>query len=165
MHKRNMHGVFAIHSRHSDPISPDPGVARFLYGVMYMATIAITTWNGIVSPVFDAAAMLLLAHDDGRRETVSLADRPLEAAIGVLQSKKVEFLICGAISKIPLALLQDSGISVVSWVRGPVEEVMAAFRGGHLNITSYCMPGYRGGCMNRARRARRRRKGCMGGRM
>jgi predicted Fe-Mo cluster-binding NifX family protein len=53
----------------------------------------------------------------------------------------VELLICGAISRPLAAILLDLGMQLIPLVSGPVEEVLAAFLGDHLDEPRFLLPG------------------------
>jgi predicted Fe-Mo cluster-binding NifX family protein len=127
-----------------------------------MRSTAITLWNGIVSPVFDAANTFLIVNSDATRETVRIdASSSIEMA-RALKARNIAVVICGAISAMPLRLLMQNGISVISCIRGNVEEVIEAYQHGVLNSRPFLMPGCgRFGCngMGRGRcRGRMRRR-------
>jgi predicted Fe-Mo cluster-binding NifX family protein len=121
--------------------------------------VAITTWCGRVSPVFDVAGRLLLVEFKGGSE----ASR-IEAALGEaepmararrLSEMGTDVLICGAVSRPVEAALVSAGIQVMSQTCGPVEEVLQAFVAGRLQDAAFSMPG----CCGRRRRLRSRRYG------
>ena len=93
--------------------------------------VAIPQWNGRVSPVFDVAGSLLLVEvADGeelrRQEGPLTATGPLSRARQVVQFG-AEVLICGAIS-LPLeAALASTGMQVIPYTCGSVEQVLGAF--------------------------------------
>jgi len=83
------------------------------------------------------------------------------AVADLLASMGVEILICGGLSGCALAALQQSGISVVGWIGGTVDDVAAAWAaGGAEAITPLRMPGCglgncrrsRVGCPSKSRR-------------
>ena len=106
-----------------------------------MLTVAITIWNGTVSPLFDAAGTLLVIHPDQRRETIDITSLLLLQRIAVLEEKRVQALICGAISQMGLAILSSKGIKGVPWVRGDAEEVYRAFSSSSLATERFALPG------------------------
>ena len=121
--------------------------------------VAITTWSGRVSPVFDVAGRLLLVEIKGGSE----ASR-IEAAIGeaepMARARRLvelgtDVLICGAISRPLEAAMVSAGIQVMSQTCGPVEEILQAFAAGRLQDATFSMPG----CCGRRRRLRGRRRG------
>ncbi len=118
-----------------------------------MDVLAITSWDGIVSPVFDAAGYFIIIKKGGEREVVGLVNEPLPGRIERLVEKKVAIVICGAISNDALHLLSQQGIKVLPWLRGPVEEVVEAYRKGQIPGSRYSMPGcHRNRCAHRRRR-------------
>jgi predicted Fe-Mo cluster-binding NifX family protein len=134
-------------------------IAIILYRSDYAMKVAVTIWNGRVSPVFDTASRFLVIELDGMHE-VSRGEHifpelsaPLK--IRVLRELEVGMLICGAVSNPIAALLDSSGIQLIPWVSGEVGEVIDAFKRGSLTDTGYLMPG----CRGRRRRCQRGRRG------
>ena len=118
--------------------------------------VAISDWQGRISPVFDVAGNLLVADvQDGAvcdRQTLKLKAKGLQARADFLAQWGVEVLICGAISW-PLELaLSNAGVEVVPQTCGEVEDVLAAFVAGRLSQSAFLMPG----CCGRRGRFRRR---------
>jgi predicted Fe-Mo cluster-binding NifX family protein len=106
-----------------------------------MEIIAITDWNGIVSPMFDASCCLLIVQPDGRRSMVDVRDRSLFEKIEFCSREGIKVVVCGAISNIALIMLRDSDIKVLSWVRGATEEIIGAYRNNRNIIDLFSMPG------------------------
>jgi predicted Fe-Mo cluster-binding NifX family protein len=109
-----------------------------------METIAITTWNGIISPLYDAACQFLIVRPDGSQSVVDVRDRSLVEKATLCSTQAVAVLICGAISDVAFGLLADNGIRVLCWMRGPVAEVIEAYRGKRDLSELYAMPGCKG---------------------
>ena len=103
--------------------------------------IAVTTWNDIVSPLYDASCCLLLVGPGTRRETANIRTMGPGERADLCVRAGVETLICGAISNSACAYLVDKKITVVSWIRGPVKQVIAAHRNGKLHGEDYSLPG------------------------
>ena len=108
--------------------------------------IAIPTWNGRISPVFDTASRLLVVEVDKGRERSRF-----EADIGAhfLPSKTmrltglgVDTLICGAISGQFAYMVTTAGIELIPWVSGYVEGVLQTFLEGNPFDTHFLMPGH-----------------------
>ncbi len=107
--------------------------------------IAIPHWQGRIAPVFDVAGRLLLIDVESGREIfrqqrilfkTSFSDRAAE-----LLSYGPNALLCGAISA-PLQLkLLASGLKVIAFVCGPVDDVLAAYLQGSLANPAFAMPG------------------------
>jgi len=109
--------------------------------------IAIPTWNGQISPVFDTAQEILVLgpeEEPDQAQRVCLAEVLPQARARRLRELGVGVLLCGAISR-PLAwLLMSQGIEVIPNLSGSVKEVIAAFRRGEAPLGQYLMPGCRG---------------------
>lgn len=127
--------------------------------------IAIPIWQNQVSNVFDFAGILLLVEMDKdieiSRQTFQLYGRTGIEKAAVLKQSGVEVLICGAISQPAAIWLSSAGIQVVSSITGPTEQVLDAFRAGHLNQPQFALPGCcRGHDACPGRRHRRQGRGC-----
>lgn len=106
-----------------------------------METIAITDWNGIVSPMFDASCCLLIVQGDGQRFSVNVRDMTLFEKVEFCSRKSIKVVMCGAISNIAVTMLRDNDIKVFSWVSGPVEDIINAYN-NNLNVTDlFSLPG------------------------
>jgi predicted Fe-Mo cluster-binding NifX family protein len=131
-------------------------LARVLIFLSVMK-VAITCWQGRVSPVLDAAskALLITLEGDGEtmRQEVSIeGTSALHRARHILRLG-VNTVICGAVSR-PLELaLGSMGLEVISNVCGQVDEVLKAYVAERLDDEAYLMPG----C------CRQRRRFCVGG--
>lgn len=118
-----------------------------------MRTIAVTYWNTIVSPLYDASCRLMIARGEARPTIVDIRDLSLFDRAEFCAREGVEILICGAISGVAQTILEDKGIAVVPWIRGPVDEVIEACARGVDVGTLYAMPGCRRGrCAHRRQR-------------
>jgi predicted Fe-Mo cluster-binding NifX family protein len=118
--------------------------------------IAIPYWRGVVSPVFDFAATVLIVDIENgtemaRNKKALRYTEPL-ARVRYLLYLNTNILICGAISRQLEFTLQSSGVQVVSNICGPTDEVLSAFLKGTLNSRPFLMPGY----VYRGRRGRNR---------
>ncbi len=129
--------------------------------------IAIPTWNGRVSPVFDTASRLLVveAGDEGEysRFEADISEHFLPSKVMRLTGLGVDTLICGAISR-PLAhMMTTAGIRLIPWISGQVEDVLKAFLSGTIFDLRFMMPGCAGrwdmGARGRHGRGRARRRG------
>jgi len=126
--------------------------------------IAIPIWNGYVSSAFDFSHTLLLIELENGREVkrteISLSNRSVPERANDLKTLGVEVLICGAISRCLASLVRASGINVLPYVVGRIEEVLEAYLKGSLVGPQFTLPGswpgarrgFRRRC--RARRAR-----------
>jgi predicted Fe-Mo cluster-binding NifX family protein len=124
--------------------------------------IAVPVWNGRVSTVFETADELVVIDSvpggDRVRRVESLDDGAtrLDRA-SCLRDMGIDVLICGALSRSMAHRIEAAGIRVIPFVRGPVDEVVGAFREGRLEGERYFLPGCRaragtGGTRRRGRR-------------
>jgi predicted Fe-Mo cluster-binding NifX family protein len=107
--------------------------------------IALPVWMGRVSPVLDTAERLCVVRsgpDGSERLEVVLGDRLLALRAAQLSSLGVDVLICGALSRPLLIMLEGAGIRVIPWVTGCVDEVVAAFCSGRLEDARFSLPGH-----------------------
>ena len=131
--------------------------------------VAISTWEGWVSPVLDVARNLLVVDFDAgveqERRQESLAEVGVPARVGRFKALSVDVVICGAVSWPLEQALASSGIQVIPHVCGNVDEVLRAYLTKRLQDRTFLMPG----CRGRRRRGRcgqggRRGLGMQGGR-
>ena len=118
--------------------------------------IAIPTWQGRVSPVFDSSQQMLVVDvsdgaEIGRSEQPLRGDLPPQRA-ACLSRLGVDVLICGAISRPLAGMIAASGITLMPFVSGECDEVLGAYLRGELPSPQFLMPGCCGG--RRRRRAR-----------
>jgi predicted Fe-Mo cluster-binding NifX family protein/ribosomal protein L32 len=109
--------------------------------------IAIPTWQGRIAPVFDVAGHLLLVDVEGDRET-RREEKPLlktefSARATELVSCGANLLICGAISAALQLKLMASGVKVIAFVCGAIDDVLTAYLNGTLGNPAFAMPGCR----------------------
>jgi len=116
--------------------------------------VAITVFDGRISPVFDAARRLLLVDIENGREVWRTEQIVEEPELGPRARRVAEFsadvLICGAISWPLEAMLLSVGVEVIAQTCGPVEDVLKAFISGRLTEQAFVMPG----CCGHRRRCR-----------
>lgn len=122
--------------------------------------VAIPVWNGRVSPVFDAAGRVVLVDVENGLERARREEVLRESFLGQrarrLGELGVNVLICGAISRPLAALMEASGITVLPWTAGPVDDVLQAYLAGGLPNARWRMPG----CGGRRQRNRGSRGPC-----
>ena len=116
--------------------------------------MAITSWNGRISPVFDVSRQVVVMEvKDGRiinRQEHDLESNEPSAKVIRLTELGVDTLICGAVSR-PLAdMIVARGIKLVPFVAGETDRVVEAYLAGNLSNTVFAMPG----CCGRRRRFR-----------
>ena len=133
-----------------------------------MGTIAIPTWNGRISPVFDTALRLLVVKLEKGRELrrfeVGIGEHFLPGKTIKLSELGIDTLICGAISEQFSYMVTNAGITLIPWISGQVEDVLQAYLAGNLHTIQFLRPGRptfwgKGPGMGRGRGRGRRRKG------
>jgi len=118
--------------------------------------VAITCWQGRVSPVLDVASKALLVTLEGDLETMR-QEVSIEGTCALHRARHilrlgVNTVICGAVSR-PLELALGSvGLEMISNVCGQIDEVLKAYIAERLDDEAYLMPG----C------CRQRRRLCLG---
>ena len=123
--------------------------------------IAIPIYNDSVSNVFDFAIRLLLVDIENGRETnrseVALESQLLLQRSSQLKTLEVDVLVCGAISRVMANMVTTSGIQVLPYVTGNINDVLQAYLTGELVKAEFSMPG----CWPGARKGfGRGRRGC-----
>ena len=125
--------------------------------------IALSIWKDCISTVFDAADQLLVVdkNGDGEIKRTPMRLNATDVASRAIQLKEmgVDVLICGAIARPLEAVIVEAGITVHPFVRGPVQEIIAAYGNGQLHKAAFMLPG----CQRRgmgANRGRRPGRGC-----
>ncbi|MFH1139129.1 MAG: NifB/NifX family molybdenum-iron cluster-binding protein [Pseudomonadota bacterium] len=107
--------------------------------------VALPYWHGRVSPVFDVAQDLLVVDIEksveSQRESRALIYADPWRRAGELAGLGTDVLICGAISRVLEAALTRSGVKVIGFVCGNIEEVVSAFMDGDIMSPRFWMPG------------------------
>lgn len=120
--------------------------------------VALTIWDGRISPVFDVCREVRVLTIDGgtiaSEQFVTLEGERPDPKVEQLVSLGVAVLVCGAISEPLQSDLLDRGVDVIGFVAGEADDVVKAYLSGDLPNHSLVMPG----CHARRRRHRRRRR-------
>ena len=129
--------------------------------------IAIPIYGDNVSNVFDFAHRLLLVEiENGKaveQSEIELKDESLLQRAGQLKDLGIDVLICGAISQALANMVTASGIQLLPYVTGSVNDVLEAYLSGQLVQPQFSMPGCWPGArrgFGRGGRRCRRRGGC-----
>lgn len=127
-----------------------------------MKKFAIPHHLGHVSPVFDVARNLLAVsikngQKQGREELALVTADPFLRA-QELKNLGVDVVVCGAISQPFEAALSAAGLKVISFVCGPLEEVLSALLNGTIEDARFLMPGLVGPRRFRGRCGKERRR-------
>jgi len=109
---------------------------------------AFSVWNERIAPVFDVSQKLLVLEiEEGgkiaRNTELFLDDDPVRK-VAKLADLRIQTLVCGAISR-PLAeMAYSSGIDIIPFVAGNIEEVIKIYLEDGLPNPDMAMPGYCG---------------------
>jgi predicted Fe-Mo cluster-binding NifX family protein len=108
--------------------------------------VALTVWEGRVSPLFDAARELLVADIDDRGVIKNRRHEPMtpqwpSRVVERLIEQDVTVLICGAISEAPAGMIEAAGIRLIAFVAGAVEDVLGMLAKGCPIVPAFSMPG------------------------
>ncbi len=122
--------------------------------------MAIPLYRDNISNVFDFAHRLLLVDmQNGKvvdRSEIELKAESLPERAGGLKNLGVDVLVCGAISRPLMYMLTASGIEVLPYVTGRVDDVLQAYLTGRLVKPEFTMPGCWPGARKGFGRGRRR---------
>jgi len=123
--------------------------------------IAIPIYGDNISNVFDFATRLLLVDiengKEANRSEVALESQSLSQRTGQIKNLEVDVLVCGAISRVLANMVTTSGIQVLPYVTGSINDVLQAYLTGQLVKPEFSMPG----CWPGARKGfGRRQRGC-----
>jgi len=122
--------------------------------------IAMPIYRDNVSNVLDFARRLLLVDIENakvvNRSEVALESQSLPQRAGNLKNLGVDVLICGAISQALANMVTASGIQVLPYVNGRVNDVLEAYLTGQLAKPQFSMPGCWPGAREGFGRGRRR---------
>ena len=107
--------------------------------------VALATWNGRISPVFDVARQVLIL-DVEKGGVVARHEETLPGTEPQAQAERLaaiapHTLICGAISQTLAGLLAAKNIRVIPFTAGAVEEVISSWLAGALPNQALAMPG------------------------
>ncbi|NLE68309.1 MAG: hypothetical protein GX608_12890 [Lentisphaerae bacterium] len=107
--------------------------------------LALATWNGRISPLFDVARQVLMLDIEGgrvvKRHAESLPGTNSIAQANSIMALGPDALVCGAISKPLAGLLAAMRVRVIPFTAGNVEEVLAAWMARTLPNPALTMPG------------------------
>lgn len=112
--------------------------------------IAVSNWNGRVSPVFDVSRQMVVVEiDQGiiQRKSEESLHEDIARKVEKISGDGIQFLICGAISQSLAEVLTLRGIQIIPFITGNVDDVIQAWITYRLNRSCFAMPG----CCGRGR--------------
>jgi predicted Fe-Mo cluster-binding NifX family protein len=121
------------------------GLLYHLFGSCSGMKVALTVWEKRISPVFDSAAMLLIAEIENSEVTAKYTEpfnpeMPSQLAMS-LNVQDVDTLICGAISEVPADMIEAEGIKLIPFISGDVYEILNFYAKGIPIVPEFLMPG------------------------
>ena len=123
--------------------------------------IAIPIWGDVVSCAFDFAKRILVVDVENQNEKsraeIQFIAESLNEKVKKFKDLGVNVLICGAISQTLANMVELSGILVLSYVAGRVDDVLEAYLRDKLPQPHLAMPG---GWPGAGKGFRRRRGRC-----
>lgn len=124
--------------------------------------IALTVWDGRISPVFDVSRQLVVYEVEAKQlvgvQRARFDDDRAACKIEQLIRLGVNVLVCGAISEPLQTALVHQGIDVICFIAGEESEVIGAYLRGGLPSDALLMPGCRSTKGRRGPRWRWRRR-------
>jgi predicted Fe-Mo cluster-binding NifX family protein len=98
--------------------------------------VAVPRFGDRVAPCFEHTTTISIFWlSDGRvsrkRDFTLVSNEPLDR-VRLLRDQQVDTLICGGMEQRFEDMLEARGIRVVSWVKGPVDDLVAQFVRGEL---------------------------------
>ena len=107
--------------------------------------IAIPIWNDKVSPVLDAAARLLIVDVENNKEVsrfeIYIDEQDISRRCGCIRDMAVDILICGAVSRPFLRMIETAKINVIPEIAGNITDILGAYLNGNLMNSDFFMPG------------------------
>ena len=93
--------------------------------------VALTDWNGRISPLFDTTRMLLVANVSGQnvieKRLINFEDVLPIDRVAKLNELGINVLICGGISDFFVNLIEAQGIQIISFKIGVVDQVLETY--------------------------------------
>jgi predicted Fe-Mo cluster-binding NifX family protein len=127
--------------------------------------VAIAVWEDRVSSVLDFSQQLVVvefnAGDETSRVQIALPEQNALTRLVRLRELGIDVLICGAVSQPLASAFTASGIQLLPYVTGTVDDVLRAYQAGQLSLSQFRLPGWwpgarrgfgRRGCRRNGRR-------------
>ncbi|MBW2067227.1 MAG: NifB/NifX family molybdenum-iron cluster-binding protein, partial [Deltaproteobacteria bacterium] len=108
--------------------------------------VAIPVWDDKISPVLDTASRLWVVDLDNQGPTsrfeIFIEEQDLSRRCLRIIGSRIDTLICGAVSRPLLNMLESSGINIIPGIAGHRDDVLDAYIKGTLFNSEFLMPGY-----------------------
>ena len=109
--------------------------------------LALSVFKDCISTVFDAADQFLIIETDGTNHSRRISEKFLSAdPVGralQLKNQSIDVLICGAISRPMQLAIISQGITIYPFIRGNINDVLAAHQNNQLEQPVFSLPGCR----------------------
>jgi predicted Fe-Mo cluster-binding NifX family protein len=120
--------------------------------------VALTIWQGRISPLFDTSRRLLIAQiEQGRVIAKRYEPFDCESAFSRaarLHDLGIDLLICGGISDLFANLIDVHGIEIIPFAAGAVDEILQACLNGNIDQKRFRMPGCESGSGSPSRKSK-----------
>lgn len=109
--------------------------------------VAISVWNGRISPLFDASRHLLICVTQGYGHPLEIVSEiksdseSVEDKILSMTTLEIDALVCGAISRELEERVLSMDIEIDAFVAGSIDDVLKAWSDGSLRNREFSMPG------------------------
>jgi predicted Fe-Mo cluster-binding NifX family protein len=128
--------------------------------------VAVAVWEDRVSSVLDFSQQLTVVEFNADGETsrvqIALPEQNALTRLVRLRELGIDILICGAVSQPLASAFTASGIQLLPYVTGSVDDVLRAYQTGELGLPQFRLPGpwpgARRGFGRRCRQRCRRRR-------
>ncbi|MBW2599671.1 MAG: NifB/NifX family molybdenum-iron cluster-binding protein [Deltaproteobacteria bacterium] len=111
--------------------------------------LAMPVWDDCVSTVLDFADCLLVVDCESEavrgRSVIDLAGTTMAEKVARLRKFEIQVLLCGAVSRPMERMIMASGIEIIPFLRGRVDDVLSAYFSGGLIEPGFMLPGCRRG--------------------
>ena len=111
--------------------------------------LAMPVWNDCVSTVLDFSDCLMVIDSKSGiisdRSMADFAGNTIVEKVARLRELDIQVLLCGAVSRPMERMITASGIGIVPFLRGRVDDVLNAYFSGRLLEPGFMLPGYRQG--------------------
>jgi len=111
--------------------------------------LAIPVWNDCVSTVLDFSDCLLVVGFESRtindRSMADFAGNTIVEKVTRLRELDIQVLLCGAVSRPLERMITASGINIIPFLRGRVDDVLNAYLSGRPLEPGFMLPGCRRG--------------------
>ncbi len=107
--------------------------------------IAITVWGNRISPVFDSATTLMIVEIKNSKivsQTFEAFNPKFLIQIrSIFTTHQIKVLICGAITDVQSKSIEHSGIKLIPFITGNIDDVLACCLKKAHRISDFLMPG------------------------